>query len=286
MPNSFVLAFAQTLVAAVYTLGTAAAAPQTLLLVANDDKLQFRCDSGDCTAEASTICLQYKRPSPARGTRYALVNEVRRDPGNDAGLTLVGRLPSGAEQTLPLSHLRILSDRGHRAVRFNVPKSVLAQYGFDSISLRVAHNIVLAPVPRADDPDPQREADIELALGPQRDIAERTLARRAERVIAAQIIRDTLNTLPRDRAASKQERKTAFARAVAKRRFQRDQRSESALGEVRNAFGHCGYARNSDTLFEGLYGRISSYRSCLNDRHDRLMMDINQQYWRDAEAGS
>lgn len=286
MPNRFLLILALLLIAALHPLGPATAAPQTLLLVANDDALLFRCDSDECTAEASTICLQYKRPSPAHGTRYAPVDEARRNPGSGAGLTLVGRLPSGAEQTLPLSYLRIVSERGHRAVRFNLQKTLLAQNGFDSIALRVAHNVVLAPVPRADDPDPQREADIKLSLGPQRDIAERTLARRAERVIAAETIRDTLNTLPRDRAASKQERKTAFARAVAKRRSQRGQLSESALGEIRNAFGHCGYARNSDTLFEGFYGRISSYRSCLNDRHDRLMMDINQQYWRDAEAGS
>ena len=48
------------------TGGAGMAAPQTLLIVAENDEISFQCDAQRCVAEVSTICLQQERPSPPR----------------------------------------------------------------------------------------------------------------------------------------------------------------------------------------------------------------------------
>ena len=261
-------------------MSAASAAPQTLLLVANDDDLQFRCANGECFAEATTMCLQYERASPTPGTPYELVNEARYGTGRPAGLTLIGMTAGGGEKTLPIEALRIQSERDHMSARFTVDESLLEQHGLQSVHLRIAHNVVLAPVWQVGDPKPQLEPDIELSMGPLRATAERILALRENRVVAAQIVRDTLNALPRGRVATADERKASFDYAITKRAAKSGKATPAvALTQATQALNSCGYIKDGEMWYRAFHTRISRYRDCLGQRHDALIKDVNETFW-------
>ena len=67
---------------------SAQAAPQVLGLVATAEPVQMQCVRGTCSADLTTVCLQQRRASPAKGQRY-LIHDA------DA-MTAVGRT---AEET-------------------------------------------------------------------------------------------------------------------------------------------------------------------------------------------
>ena len=267
------------------TMSAASAAPQTLLLVANDDDLQFRCAGGECFAEATTMCLQYERASPSPGTPYELVEEARYGTGRPGGVSLIGMTAGGGEKSLPLEALRIVSERDHMSTRFIVAESLLKQHGLEAVRLRIAHNVVLAPVWQVGDAKPQMEPDIELSMGPLRATAERILTMRQSRVAAAGIMRDTLNALPRNRVASSDERIASFEQAVAKRTAKTGSRApEAALAEAKQALNSCSYIKDGEMWYRAFHTRISRYRDCLGQRHDALIKDVNQTYWKAARA--
>lgn len=281
MRISFGLLLAFVLTAA--SSGTALAAPQALLVVAQNEDVRFQCDSARCVAEVSTLCLQQDRPSPEPGTAYRLLHGN----GAPADAALVGRTPSGAAVSLSNDALKIRSARDHRAVRFEVPAALLDRKGLSSLTLRLSELAVLAPVAAAGDARPQRKADLDLAAGAQRSVARRVIARHAEEAGATAILRDMLNMLPRDRAVSKTERAAVFSAVVASRRARMDGAvAADALDTARTVVGICEYVPSRDKMFRGLRGDLSHYRSCLNQQHDRLIMNINQRYWQDFEAGS
>jgi hypothetical protein len=261
----------------------ALAAPQALLVVAQNDAVAFQCDRAVCVAEVSTLCLQQERPSPEPGTVYRLL----RGDGAPADAALVGWTRSGTRVTLSNEALNIRAARDHRAVRLEVPASLLEREGLSSLTLRLTDLAVLAPVATDGDAKPQRKADLDLALGAQRSVARRVIEHHAAEAGATAILRDMLNVLPRDRAVSKATRTAAFSAVVASRRARADGPvAVDALQAARTAVGICEYVPNRDAMFRGLRGDVSHYRSCLNQQHDRLIMNINQRYWQDFEAGS
>jgi hypothetical protein len=156
------------------------------------------------------------------------------------------------------------------------------------VRLRIAHNVVLAPVWQVGDAKPQMEPDIEMSMGPLRATAERILALRHTRVAAAQIMRDTLNALPRNRVASPDERVASFEQAVAKRAAKTGTGApEGALAQAKQALNSCGYIKDGVMWYRAFHTRISRYRDCLGQRHDALIKDVNQTYWTAARnAGS
>lgn len=278
--------FSIALLAAFYPFASATAAPQTLLLVAQNDDLVFQCLKGDCIVEASGLCLQYDRATPTPGTPYEVVDEGRYGTGREDGLSLIGRTAGGAEKELSLEDVKIASERDHMAIRFVVPKALLDEHGLASVALRVTHNVVLAPVWHPGDPKPQLEDDLYLSMGPQRTVAERSLAANTDPVVATEILRDTLNNMPRGRVASKEERDAAFALAVEKRRIRRDgDLPESSLAQANKSLKYCDYINDEDMWFRGYYERVSRYRGCLSQRHDSLIKSVNQTYWK-AFAGT
>jgi len=273
--------FSIALLTAFYPFAPAAAAPQTLLLVAQNDDLVFQCLKGDCIVEASGLCLQYDRATPTPGTPYELVDEGRYGTGREDGLTVIGRTAGGAEKVLPLEAVTIASEREHMAIRFTLPKSLLDKHGLASVALRVTHNVVLAPVWHEGDPKPQLEDDLYLSMGPQRTVAERSLAANTDHVVATEILRDTLNSMPRGRVATKDERDAAFALAVDKRRARRGGvLPKTSLAQAHKALNYCDYINDEDMWFRGYYERISRYRGCLGQRHDKLIKGVNRTYWK------
>jgi hypothetical protein len=267
----------------VASYGAASAAPQALLVVAQDDAVEFQCDRVRCVAEVSTLCLQQDRPSPEPGTAYRLL----RGKGAPADAGLIGRTRSGAVVPLSNDALNIRAARDHRAVRLEVPSSLLARKGLSSLTLLLTDLAVLAPVAADGDTRPQRKADLDVALGAQRTVARRVIARHAEEAGATAILRDMLNTLPRDRAVSETERSAVYSAVVASRRARAGGAVPAdVLDTARTAVRICDFVPNRDAMFRGLHGDVSHYRSCLNQQHDRLIMNINQRYWQDFEAGS
>jgi len=275
----FVLTAVSAAVFSLFAATGAQAAPQTLLLVAQGDDLHFTCAGEHCSAEGTSLCLQYERASPTRGTPYELVNEARYATGRPTGLTLIGQTASGMEKSLPLESLDIASERDHMAVRFRIKKAMLAAHGVQSAKLRVTHNVVLAPVWEPGDANPQLEPDIELSMGPMRAAAEATLKRQQKEVRVAHIMRDTMNALPRGRVATKAERKTAFDAAVALHAQKDGGVLERDVNEARENVASCSYIDDGEMWFRGYYEKVSRYRGCLGQRHDNLIKGVNQQYW-------
>jgi hypothetical protein len=276
--------------AAVFSLFAAAgaqAAPQTLLLVAQGDDLHFTCAGEHCSAEGTSLCLQYERASPTRGTPYELVNEARYGTGRPTGLTLIGQTASGTEKTLPLDSLKIASERDHMAVRFRIDKALLAAHGVKTAKLRVTHNVVLAPVWGPGDANPQLESDIELSMGPMRTVAEGTLKRQQTEVRVAHMVRDTLNALPRGRVATNDERKTAFDSALTLHAQKDGGVLQRDVDEARKNVASCDFINDGEMWYRGYYEKVSRYRGCLGQRHDNLIKGVNQTYWKSMQgAGS
>ncbi len=258
----------------------AAAAPQALLLVATGDDLQLVCERGECAAEVSTICLQLERADPLLGTPYAVIEDPEDEPRVEPALTLVGHTADGREVTLPAAaNLGIIAKRGHSAVKLSVPRAVLQTFGLTRLTVRLARHVALAP--KVADGDPmQTEAELALARGPLRRVAEQVLTSRGEQVAGARVIREVINALPRGRRASPAERVAAWRQALAIRPAGNpDDISEGALGQAGRAYRIC-LGIGSAVLAFG------DYRDCLELMHDELINTVNGAYWDALKFGS
>lgn len=274
------LTFAATAILGLAAAGTAGAAPQAMLLVASGEDLQFRCTGAECLAEATSICLQAERATPRAKTPYELVDEERYGTGRANGLQLVGITAAGEEKTLPLETMRIIAEREHMAVRFIVDKAALHDNGVDRLELRVAHNVVVAPVWKPGDANPLMEHEIELVMGPLRATAENILRESRNRVASARILGDMLNDLPRDRVATVAEREAVYEQVVAARNRQAGgPLPAEAIAGAQAALDGCSYIKDEEMWYHAFATKISRYRSCLGFRHDRLIKEVNETYW-------
>lgn len=279
------LTFAATAILSLAAAATANAAPQAMLLVAGGESLQFRCTGAQCLAEATSICLQAERATPRAKTPYEPVDEERYGTGRANGLQLVGITASGEEKTLPLETMRIIAEREHMAVRFIVDKVELHDNGVDRLELRVAHNVVVAPVWRPGDANPLMDDEIELVMGPLRATAENILRERKDRVASARILGDLLNDLPRDRVASVAEREAVYRQVLAARNQQAGgPLSPQAIAGAQAALDGCSYITDEEMWYHAFETKISRYRSCIGFRHDRLIKEVNETYWDRAKS--
>ena len=274
------LAFAATAILGLTAAATASAAPQAMLLVAGGESLPFRCTGGECLAEATSICLQSERATPRAKTPYELVDEERYGTGRANGLQLVGITASGEEKTLPLETMHIMAEREHMAVRFIVEKAALDENGVDRLELRVAHNVVVAPVWKPGDANPLSEEEIELVMGPLRATAENILRESRDRVTSARILGDMLNDLPRDRVATIAEREAVYQQVLAARSEEAGgPLPPEALAGAQAALDGCSYIKDEEMWYQAFERRISRYRSCIGYRHDRVIKEVNETYW-------
>ncbi len=271
--------FAATCLFGLANVTPGVAAPQALLLVATGDDLQLVCERGECAAEVSTICLQLERADPLVGTPYAVIEDPEEEPRVAPALTLVGHTADGSEVTLPVAgNLAITAERGHSAVKLSVPRAVLQTFGLTSLTVRLARHVALASEVADGDPM-QTEAELALARGPLRRVAEQVLTSRGEQVAAARVVRDVLNALPRGRRASAAERGAAWRQALGIRPAgNSDEISDGALGPAGGAYKIC--------LGIGRHMGFGDYRDCLGVRHDELINTINGAYWDALKFGS
>ena len=235
------------------------AAPQILALLATDEAVPLDCRDGACTAEFSGFCLQRKRPDPAPGTQY-------RAAGGD--MTLVVTDADGNVRRMPAGeHLSIETRRSYTAVRIGIARALLDEWNAISVALEVGARVALVPVPDAVDPDPQTEADIALALGPQRALGDRILENSAVETGAVTLTNRMIGALPPARTDA-QTRDSLWNRVV--------EPSAAAFPPASVERASSVYRR---CLAKVEAGSFYTLRDCLEIGHDALMIELNLKYW-------
>ncbi len=245
----------------------ALAAPQILAVLASDAGVPLTCAEGVCAADLSAFCLQRDRPAPDFGTVYA--------PAAPGAFTLVVTDAKGGERRLPAAeHVTFKEHRGYTAVSARLPENVLAELGAVSATIEVGADASLLPVPRSGDPDPLTADEIAHAAGPLRTLGTRVVDSSPE-AESARLIAAMANALPAEDRASPERIGTLWSDVAGDGRSQAPQRP--GLIGAKSAYDSCvGALANHGTF---------SMRSCLEQRHDQLMRELNDDYW-NAFAGS
>ena len=250
-------------VAAVALPFSATAAPQILALLSTNGATPLVCGDGVCSGQFSGFCLQRERPNPSPGAAYRV----------EAGeLTLVVTGADGAETRLPAAdYASITTERSYTSVRVSVPESLRRQWGAVSIALEIGEMVTLSPSASRGDPDPQAEADIALAVGPQRALGEKIIDRAGAEADAVRVTNMLINALPPHGRTSESVRTGLWDRVAAPRRaaFPR-----AGMNSARAVYESC--------LARVKQGRFFNLRQCLEVGHDSIMLDLNLKYW---EAG-
>lgn len=265
-------------------LGTAAAAPQVLMVVTPSDEMPLTCENGICSTEVAAICLQPDRSNPQRGKSYSVkasdanIRGARSTRVEDT-MTLIGRTAAGQETVLPAAKLlNINAEREHYAVTLSVDESVMQQHGLTSLAVRVTGNVLLFPDADQGDPNPQTPSDLQIAETTQRGTAERVLSNHGDQLTGARMVRSAINALPRDRASNETEREAA--RTVAMQQTA----SADAVAYAKDAFFACRSV--TDHTIIKRYDSRYSYRACLGVMHDEIIDGVNKKYWDALKAGS
>lgn len=256
-----------TLLASVIPLAGAQAAPQVLALLATAGATTLKCEDGRCAAEFSAYCLQRERPNPEYGIAYTAAE--------DDAMTLIVRAADGTTRELPAAdHVSIVTERSYTAVRVSLPERLLQAWNATEIALEVGERVTLIPLPTAGDPEPQTEADIALAVGPQRSVGERLVDRSSPGSDVVRITNLLINALPERGRVAPEERGSLWARVIVPRAAALPEASLESAGEV--------YDRCQRKVS---IGRYFSLLRCLQAAHDALMVGLNSKYW-SAEPGS
>ncbi len=250
------------LLMATIPLSGASAAPQILALLETNGPAPLFCEGGKCSAEFSGFCLQRERPDPKPGVRY-------RAEGGD--LTLVMTDASGVTTRLPGGdYLEITTRRSYTAVEISLPQSVIDDLGAVSVALEIGERVALVPTTIVGDSDPQTEADIALALGPQRALGQKIMRQSAAEAGAVTLTSKMINALPPGRTDD-ETRNGLWDRAIAPNAAAFPRESVSRASSL--------YRRCLGKVEEGTFFNM---RDCLEIGHDALMLDLNVKYW---EAG-
>ncbi|MDP6805109.1 MAG: hypothetical protein QF902_07220 [Rhodospirillales bacterium] len=249
----------------------ALAEPQSLLLVAAGD-VELVCDGAECAADATTLCLQPDRDVPKKGTAY----EVMREAGTPPALALIGVQADGREIVLPdIVPIGITAERRFLAVRLAVAADVRARFGLAGLKVRVRESVMLVPATEAG--DEAAMARLGETLRALRPVAETYLARNAEHVAAARMTHDVVNALPRERFVTYDELEAAWRQATAARARNAAATTEARVRRIaRAAVDVC-----------ALRGSVAfARRECMGGMHNRIMQDVNYEYWDVVKPGS
>ena len=240
----------------------AAAAPQVLGLVASATPTPFACDATGCRAELSSFCLQQPRANPAPDTAYL--------PAAGAEIFLVGTDLEGAAVKIPAApYLRFTSARGFTAVDVVLPAETLRDLGLTQVAVIVGADVSLVPTAEGGDPNPQTTDEIATATGPIREAAEEFFDAPGESSDAIRMTSAMINALPaqgRNRADGDGRLITAVSTG------QGAAADPSGLALARSIHAAC-------VAKVDVSHHVFSMRDCLENSHDRLVVDTNLQFW-------
>jgi hypothetical protein len=264
MVRSSILLIAGALAAGISLgLGSAAAAPQILGLVASNGAIPLTCGEEACSADLSTFCLQQPRANPEPGQRYELAD--------GGAVTLVGTTAGGETLRLPAApYMTFASTRGFTAVEIAVSSSVIARLGLTALAVEVARSASLVPVTAADDPDPQADDEMALALGAYRQQGGKYFDDSGEAADAIRLTNRMINELPKH-----QRRPTdtdGHLVEVALRSEMGERADPAGVALVRSHHDAC-------VVKTDVTHHIGSMRACLQGTHDRLVTHANIDFW-------
>lgn len=250
--------------------GGVQAASQALALLETDGPTPLICAGDVCKAEFTTFCLQKERPLPGAGTPYDVAQ------GRAMRLVLTG--PGGEVRRIAAApHIRIRTSRaGHTAVVIEMPVHALEQLGAREAAIVVGPDVTLAPVPVAGDENPMSEQEKRLAAGPLRTLGTRVVDRAGGSVEAVRALNRLVNAMPRGIDINPGARSRLWHRALAAG-FDAATTQQRDIAE--REYATCW--RDRVVELGGM-----SVRECLGRRHDRLMWDQGERYWRAVGAGS
>lgn len=249
-------------------IGGATAAPQVLGLVASNGAVPLQCDGRGCRGDLSSFCLQQPRPNPELGQRYELADSD--------SVMLIGTRPGGETIRIPAaSYLRFVSDRGFTSVEVTLPPELLTELDLVSVAVDVARQAALVPVGNADDPDPQSQEELDLALGTYRGQGSKFFDDTGEAGDAIRLTNLMINDLPQGR----RERSDTDGHLV-------DDAMRSSAAAIADPAGVDLARSYHDTCVAkvDVTHHIDSMRSCLEGTHDRLVGNTNVDFWRSLDG--
>lgn len=273
-PARVLHALAGVACAALLSAGAAQAAPQVLGVVAdNGFPTPLTCDGFECNAQFSSFCLQEARSSPATGSAYT--------PAPGGELSLVATTPDGRSLRLPAAEvLRIATAIGFTSVSMSLPQPerdrIAARLGVAPQEVRLAvevgPSVSLLPVPVAGDPDPQTEAEVALATGPLRRVAETVFEAPGVAADAARLTTHLINTLPARGRETAEIRAGLFDQVASLPATAR--LSPEGVERAQALYAECRISVQSSSMY--------SMRECLRLRHADLMVRSNRAFWEQA----
>ena len=250
------------------SLGGAAAAPQILALVATNGAKELQCDGDVCVAEFTTMCLQEERRVPVSGTEHTILE------GSE--ITVEFTRPDGTVLPVAASTLapRLATLRGQMAMEIGLQRRLFADYGAASAAISVGPQAFLVPRPVAGDPEPITLAEIERVTGRHTTVARGFHHDLATELAVVRITSELINALPIE-PPPKSRRQTPRASELPVQAVARIARSEpdaSAMDDAIGTFRAC--------QLELMLRHYGNVRTCLQDYHDKRMIDVNTRYWR------
>lgn len=245
----------------------AEAAPQLLGLVATATPLKLQCDKGTCGVELTTFCMQPERETPDRHHVYT--------PHDLSVFRVLATDGEGRTVDVPVKSARISVERGYTASKIEFSVRDLEARGLIPKSITVAGGGVLVPMPVAGDDNPIRDGEVEHAIASLQPLADRVFKVHSTEYEAIKVVSRLLSEVPARGRLSKQDRDNLWRNT-----FNESPRESVGAG-MNRAADVLGYCRNQTT--EGLF---FSVRSCLEQRLDGMMMNINTDYWKAVKPGS
>ncbi len=243
----------------------AGAAPQIVAAVPSNGEVPLTCAGDRCSAEISTVCLQRSRAAPSPGDRYAA------DAAENAAIAVTGRRADGGEIALDAGNLEFIAARGQVAFRVVLPRRYLDRLGLAGASIRVDRLAMLVPQPEPDDPRPQTAADVDRAKGEMAATGGYWLALEGEPLAVARVASRILNRLPERGSIAADAARTMWSEALApERELAADERGD-AVSRARHRVEYCRAAAFEPGQFP--------MRRCLARFHDRILQDLNRDYW-------
>jgi hypothetical protein len=236
--------------------------PQALGIVAQRAPVPVTCENGRCEAVLTAFCLQPERKTPDHETAYR--------PSGKGDLALIATLADGSRVTLPTEALDLTTRFGYSAVRAAVRPGATAGLAVTSLAIEVKPRATLFPVAKPGETRPFTAAEIADVTGPKRALAEATIERNEVRAEAAKVANALMNTLPLERDILPAQRAPLMAKVAAL--AEAEGISAAGLARGRQAYAAC--QRLVDQS-----GRLT-LRDCLEGRHQELMRDVNEDFWR------
>ncbi len=246
------------------------AATQSLALLETDELTPLVCSDGLCQAEFSTYCLQKERDFPRTEAPYEVAA------GSELYLVLTG--VDGRVWRLPAApHVRIATARhGHTAVIIELSQHALTTLNARRAEIEIGARVTLMPIAAAGDDSPQTEQDKRIATGPLRALGTRIVDRGPRKLESVRVLNQLVNALPQTNGIDHGTRKDLW-RQTLKRGFQSasPERIEIAAREYKACWRDRAVERGG-----------VSVRYCVERRHDEVMWNHVDRYWKAVNAGS